>query len=245
MPNLPESILARIAGSDRAAAIYGDLNEMAATRTRLWFWMAYIRTLVTLGWRTPVALLCAYGFSSWIAIAGFPTIRSIFRIILGARPRPTIAWHDAFWHRPLGDSLLALWFILPFVVVRFGLRDRIAQLTCAIFLLTLPYFRLSPAAVNFAGSVVLGVFLASVCFKTWRRPMIVLAASVAPIAMATVYSRNIWYVLTSRGYGFASPQLQWAMALYRALELCIAAMVCLFLYRRLLQEKPADRGSIA
>ena len=35
------------------------------------------------------------------------------------------------------------------------------------------------------------------------------------------------------------------MVLYRTLELCIMAIVCSFLYRRLLQQKPTDLGTIA
>ena len=47
-----EWLLARIAGPNRAAAIMGDLVELSSTRGRLWFWTAYARTLISLGWRT-------------------------------------------------------------------------------------------------------------------------------------------------------------------------------------------------
>jgi hypothetical protein len=56
---LAESLLARLADKDRAAAIYGDLVELSATRGRLWFWTVYARTLISLGWRTPVAFVVA------------------------------------------------------------------------------------------------------------------------------------------------------------------------------------------
>ena len=133
-------LLARLTTPDRAAAILGDLTELAAIRGRLWFWTAYARTLVTLGWRTPVAFLLAYAFSSWVALGGFPTIHSLFHSFYrNAHRKPHAAlWHvfdrtshytaaHTLWQVPLGDSLIALWFVLPFVLIRFGLRDRVAQ----------------------------------------------------------------------------------------------------------------------
>lgn len=260
MPNPPEWLLARLTTPDRAAAILGDLTEMAATRGRLWFWGAYTRTLVTVGWRAPVAFLLAYGFSTWVAIGGFPTMRSLFsrfyRNVQHAAPHQAI-WHVfdrnahhsaplAVWHVPLGDALIALWFILPFVLIRFGLRDRLSQLASALFLLTMPFFSLLPAGANFAGLAAVIVIVAALCLRTWRRPMIVLAASMTPIAAAIFFSGKVWYVFLSRGYGFDSPQLQRAMALYRAVELGIAVIVCSFLYGRLLQKKkPTGLGTLA
>jgi len=232
-----EWLLVRVTDPTRAAVIMGDMTEMAETRGRLWFWMAYARTLVTLGWRAPVAFLLAYAFSTWVAIGAFPTIHSVFRSFYRT-VHHTVAH---FWQIPLGDSLIALWFILPFVLVRFGLRDRLTQLASAIFLLTIPYFSLDPVIVNFAGLVTATIILAALSLRTWRRPMIVLAASVVPIAASIFLSPRVWFIFVSRGYGFNSPQLQWAMALYRAVELCIAAILCSFLYARFLQKKPAER----
>jgi hypothetical protein len=254
---IAEWLLARIVGSERAAAIYGDLEELAATRGSLWFWTAYARTLVTLGWRTPVAFLLAYAFSTWVAIGAFPTVHSVLRSFYrNVRNKPHQAFWNVFdrtihhttahfWQIPLGDSLIALWFILPFVLVRFGLRDRLTQLASAIFLLTIPYFSLDMAAVNFTGFVIASILLVALSLRTWRRPMIVLAASVVPIAATIFLSPKVWFFFISRGHGFNSPQLQWAMALYRVVELCIAAIVCSYLYSRLLQRKPPDPSTIA
>jgi hypothetical protein len=230
---LLEGTLARFTPRDRAASILGDLTELSATRGRLWFYAAYTRTLIALAWRTPVALLCAYAFSSWVAIAAFTTIHGLFRSYYRHHPTASMA----VWPKPFGDALIALWFVLPFVLVRFGLRNRIALLASSIFVLTIPYFSLRSPGVNLAAIATTAIVLAALCMSTWRRPMIVLAATVAPVALATNLSPKIWYVFLAKGYGHASPQLQWTMALYRALELCIAAMVCSFLYRRLIETK--------
>jgi len=223
----------------------GDLLEVSASRGRLWFWTAYTRTLIALGWRTPVAFLCAYAFSTWMATGAFPMIRSLVRKHFrdAYHNAPRVIFHVSPWHAPLGICLTSLWFILPFVLVRFGLRDRLAQLSCAIFLLTIPYITLLPAGVNFAGLFAIILVAAALSLRAWRRHMIVLAASIAPIAIATslslkiVLSPKIWYLFLPSGYTLSGPQLQRALHLYRGLELCIAAVVCSYLYRRLLQSK--------
>jgi len=60
-----ESVLALFAGRERAAAIYGDLAEMAANRGRVWFAAAYVRTLAIVSWRiiaTVVFAMSLYQF---------------------------------------------------------------------------------------------------------------------------------------------------------------------------------------
>jgi hypothetical protein len=253
-----EWFLSQDIGPERAAAIMGDLEELAATRGRLWFWSTYVRTIISLGWRTPVAFFLAYAFSTWVALGGFPTIHSLFRRFdRNVHEKPHAAlWHvfdrtahytaaHAIWQIPLGDSLIALWFLLPFLLIRFGVRDRVAQLAAALFVFTMPFFSLNPAGVTFASFVTAAIILPALCLRTWRRPMIVLAASMAPIATAIFFSAKVWFIFISRGYGFNSPQLQRTMALYRAMELCIAAIVCSFLHNRLLQKKPADLHTLA
>ena len=99
--------------------------------------------------------------------------------------------------------------------------------------------------MTFAGFAAAAIVVAALCLRTWQRPIIVLAASIAPIAVALWLSPRVWYLFTSRGYVFESPQLQLAMALYRAAEICAAAIVCSLLYSRLLEKKPTDLSTIA
>jgi hypothetical protein len=239
---LSERLLALFVGYDRASVIVGDLFEISTSRGRLWFWAAYIRTLVSVGWRTPVAFLFAYCFSNWIATGGFSVINSLRRYFFRNTPS---YYPSAIWHIPLGDFLLALWFILPFVLVRFGPRDRITLLASAIFLLTIPYFSLRQAGIDFAAIAATAIILAAICLRTWRGPMIVLLATVAPVTVAILLSPKVWYVFISRGYSLAGPQLQRYMALYRVIELCVAVVVCSSLYDRLFQKKPADLSTLA
>src|ERR1039457_7485295 len=84
MPNLPESLLALFAGPTHAAAIFGDLTEMAATRGRLWFVAAYARTLVSFTWRIVLAL--------FVADIGRQMIFDLFHLYIGHTPA---AWRNA------------------------------------------------------------------------------------------------------------------------------------------------------
>ncbi len=61
-----EWFLSQNIGPQRASAIMGDLEELAATRGRLWFAAVYLRTLITLGWRSPVALVAASVCTYWL-----------------------------------------------------------------------------------------------------------------------------------------------------------------------------------
>jgi hypothetical protein len=246
MPNSPtkttaaEWLLARLTTPTRAAAILGDLTELSATRGRLWFWTAYTRTLIALGWRTPIAFLCAIVISRWTAEALFTTVRHLVPKLYGnnhhAAPHP-------IWQTPLWDSLIALLFILPFVIIRFGLRDRLTRLALAIFLLTTPFYSLNSVGIAFAGIATAIMIVTALCLRTWRRPMIVLAATVAPAAVAQFFS-GVALVFFWGYFGFRGPGWERAMTLYRWLEICIAALVCSFVYLRLLPDEPADLSTL-
>jgi hypothetical protein len=129
-------------------------------------------------------------------------------------------------------------------VVRFGLRNRLAQLATAIFLLTIPLYSLTLGGMRITDYAIAATVLAALSLRAWRRPMIVLAATLAPVAVITSLWPHPEFFLYTRGYGFFTPQMLWFLALYRTLELCITVIACSFLYRRLLQKKPTDLSTI-
>jgi hypothetical protein len=217
-----EWLLARLTTPDRAAAILGDLTEMAATRGRLWFWIAYIRTLITLGWRTPVALVGAYACtrSYWVFTAIHASTHWLVRWLPLASPR----YFRYFWQLPLTTMLQGLVFLLPFVLVRFGPRDRLTRLACVFFLLSLPLG-------GYAGLYLVGVLTviavsAALCLRDWRRPMTVLFVALVPryaIAKAFFFllakhqHSNVWGRGLFLGFGL--------------LPIAAAVVVCSLLHR--------------
>jgi hypothetical protein len=170
-----EWLLACFAGRVRAAAIMGDLTEMAGTRGRLWFAADYVSTLLSLTWRIVLALFVADVAREFI----FNLAHLYFRVA----PQ---AWRSADASRllPSMGPLLAcilstLWFVLPFAAVRYGLRDRFVRLTLILALGTTVAFLAIPwVSVCFAIAT-LGIAIGAWCSKSWRAPVEVLAGTTA------------------------------------------------------------------
>ena len=243
MPNLAEALLARITGPARAAAILGDLLELSATPGRLWFWTAYARTLLSLGWRTaPAAFLLA--FASMTFIFG-PVIRwLVYRRgshlmdpgLFGNTHLRLISWNFSM----VTAQFLVL--ALPFVLVRFGLRNRLTQLTCALFLIALPVYSLRPRFMDLSSLLIVVATAAALALPQWRRPMIVLAGmGITAVAwkvpflvgLAHVYRRHLPYLSNS------------TVVFYDMTAFAIAAIVCLYLYHRLLRQRPPSNSDSA
>jgi hypothetical protein len=243
-----EWLLARITTSDRAAAILGDLTEMAATRGRLWFWFAYTRTLITLGWRTLVGFVIAFVSGTFL-----------YRVVTGwlLNHRVHSLMHHGIYFRyyvhvqffAFNLTMLmsqALFFVIPFVLIRFGLRNRLTLLACALFLIALPFYTLSFLLMEVSTILCALAIAAALLLPLWRRPLIVLAATCIPtVALrilrflwtgGQIYGLHIfrWHVFFD--YFWRFPII---FTLYRTTSFTLAAVVCLYLSRRLLQRRPS------
>jgi hypothetical protein len=244
-----EWLLARLTDRDRAAAILGDLEEISTTRGRLWFVAAYARTLITLGWRTPVAFVAGFaGFwlmmsrlSVWLRIpASIKTAHMPHGTIPATLAVPSTGFLMIF--------SMALWFALPYAIVRFGHRDRMAQLYFAFFLLTTPFFFLR-GSFSLSGSIspifallTITLILAALFSPLWRKPMMVLAATsvtaIAALEAGTDIATKIYHP------HFHSP-LEFNLTSWIVVRLtcvgafAVTALVCTYLHRRLLRQRPA------
>jgi hypothetical protein len=236
-PALPEALLARITDPTRAAAIFGDLTEMAVQRGRLWFWTAYARTLVNLGWRATVAFVCGF--------AGFWLMLSFVSKTLLA-PHALVKINDTLW-LPLTMFLMifcmSLWFAVPYSILRFGYRDRVAQLYGVFFLVTTPVLCNRNSISLICGLLTLTILVAALFSSIWRRPMIVLSAmSVASLTLLAACSdlETIIYHPYFRLHEFNLTS--WlAVRLSFAIAFLIAEMVFSRLHRWLLQ-RPTETG---
>ena len=235
-PAIAEWLLARVTDPTRAAAIMGDLTEMAATRGRLWFWTAYARTLITLGWRAPVAFLCAYTYarSTWQVTALIASMHALFHWVPFASP----AYRLPIWQlrlEPLLSMLSGLNFLVPFLLVRFGLRDRLTRLAFVLYLVSLPTFSnrlLLLAPIEILAVIVVVVAL---CLRGWRRPLVVLALCLGP-----------WYALVEAIQYSYQPGHRALFGAYHpflfnyyTLAFIVTALLCIWLHRLLLRQRPA------
>ena len=193
----PERLLACAVGRARAAGIYGDLLELLPTRGRIWFFAAYIRTLLFLTWRVVLAFL-----------SGLVSVRVIFWILveylhvlsIPSTPRtPLTKFIEIF----LTSAAAINWFTLPFFAIRFGKRDRLTLLSAALFLSTLPgFFRQLPhfsLLVDAAGIATLTILTASLCSKEWRNAGLILATTIGTGIGASV----IFFKILDTAYHFA------------------------------------------
>jgi hypothetical protein len=250
-PTPAESILAQVAGSTPAAAIMGDLDELGSNRGHLWYWTAYARTLISLGWRTLLAFVAGFaGFwlmmsriSVWLRRpVGIDVVHGPHGAILATLAVPSTAFLMLF--------SMGLWFVLPYAIVRFGHRDRTTQLCFAYVLLTTPFFFLSGSA-SMSGSIspvfallTIALILAALFSSLWRKPMIVLAAtSVVALAALEVSTDLVTFVY--RPY-FQYPHefnlTSWTVVrLTAAVALANAAILCTWLHDRLL--RPRSTGA--
>jgi hypothetical protein len=175
MPNtsLAESILALAAGPTRAAAIYGDLTEMAATRGRAWLIAAYGRTLFTFTWRIVLAL--------FVADVGRQLAFDTFHLYLRHTPEAWRANNGSFVNLlnasgPLLACIMStLWFALFFALVRYGRRDAFVRLTALITAGAFVAFLAIPWISLLAFAATLALACAAFLSQRWRKPFEVLA----------------------------------------------------------------------
>jgi hypothetical protein len=249
----PEWFLARVTPRDRAAAILGDLTEMSATRSRLWFWTAYIRTLISLGWRTPVAVLAAVVSVKYLRRVGLP--RLLHAIHLGSIPfnasrlwaerHPHLAHLAHFsWDVSLSAELF-LWIVFPYVAFRFGVRNRLTYLAGTLFVLALPVYTLRPQVYQLTGLACALVMVAALASTLWRRQMIFLAANY-PVAMLVYYACYYTAMAHYPGMGHDPfPFSLFGMRIDDPVGIAVTVMICPLLYRWLLQPRPAGGAHAA
>jgi hypothetical protein len=247
MPKVPfaEWFLSQDIGPERGAAIMGDLEELAATRGRLWFWTEYIRTIISLGWRTGgsafiLAFICVrfmYGtVIQWLMNHRVPTLMQAGLFGVYNPHVRMITWNISMVMAQF------LCFATPFVVVRFGLRNRLTQLTCALFVISMPVYTLRPWVMDLSGLLSILLIAAALVATPWRKPLAVLAGTCLPaIAVKATYL----FLLPSYRYRHIPRMPSSWVVVSDAASFALAAIVCLYLYRRLLQRRPVTDRTLA
>ena len=166
--NLTEIVLTRVVGRDRAEAIVGDLLELASSRGRLWYYVASLGTVLSFTWRLPAAFL--------IACFSFLTVQYLSSLMLTVP-----LWHALGKHlyitETLGRAVRDLSFVVPFAVVKYGVKDRLSKVSIASFVVTgLVYFCFNKPLLVLA-LVALGLLaiVGSLASSNWRRTFLILA----------------------------------------------------------------------
>jgi hypothetical protein len=253
MPNQPksspaEAFLALFAGPTRAAAILGDLTEMAQTRGRLWFLAAYLRTLFTFTWRIVLAL--------FVADVGRQLAFDTFHLYLRVTPAAWRANTGSFVNLlnssgPLLACIMStLWFALFFALVRYGRRDAFVRLTALVTVGAFLAFLAIPWVSLAAAAATLTLAVAAFLSNRWRKPFEVLAwtgaAGLLALAAFTVLSRQFLLQHPAIFHSLAShPVALYAFVFSFQGSLLLVAIVCSRLHRLLLEPPAADTPASA
>ncbi len=177
--SLLESVLMHAAGPIHGAAIYGDLLELAVTRGRLWLLVAAVRIVVSLTWRS---------------FAAFATGCAVFLLLYAQFELDVWPLNRAAWLRHphitegFVQAMLALWFLLPFSIARFGFRDRVTQLALVATLVSGCVFCCldnPPLVLVLAGAAaasLAGLMMTSTC----RQPATAVALTIASATLVNL-----------------------------------------------------------
>jgi len=124
--SIGEWMIGRFIAKKRAASIVGDLVELKPKKGALWFWFSLAVVMVSVSWRKIAAVIAALYAFGW-SLTRFVT--AIFGI--NAQHRP-----DGYpWAQALTSALIwigaMMWGVFVYLAIRYGPRDRVAQLAGA------------------------------------------------------------------------------------------------------------------
>jgi hypothetical protein len=235
VPNLAEGLLAIVAGRERAAALYGDLLELAQSHGRAWFVAAYIRTLFSLTWRLVLAL--------FVADIGRQMMFDAAKLYFHATPPSWRTTHSPYLlgqMGPLACVMSTLWFALPFAAVRYGVRDRFVRLTFAIAAGTTVAFLFIPWVSLGCAVATVGIAVVALLSRRWRKPLEVLAWT-GGVGLLLIGAADALRLRAPQALLVAHVHGVYAFALVFQLGLLGMAMVCSRMHRLLL-ERPGMKA---
>jgi hypothetical protein len=135
----------------------------------------------------------------------------------------------------------SLFFAFPYIFARFGVRNRLTQIACALFFIAMPVYTLRPWMMDLSGVLTVLAIATALLFPLWRKSMIVLAATCGT-ALATVATGIFILVIVFHQNILALPPSgKW---ICDAIGLAIAAMVCSGLHHRLLRPRLAGGAHV-
>lgn len=235
LASLAECLVRLVEGSDRAAALVGDLVEIAQTRSRLWFGLAVLRLLVSRLWRPVVGVIAVLYSSNWLLFASSMALHGIH-----AQHRPPFMW------TPFFDVVGAICAILSgsalYSAIRYGLGNVYTRLALAVAGLCalVTFARWFPGVLYACGAIFFALFFFSVLRvqRLWAlltaglTVIVTFVTNYAGLFALSYYQNTILHIglLGSRELA-EHPSLNWlSLAVYFADAFVIAAL-CSFMHR--------------
>jgi hypothetical protein len=196
-------------GIERGSALYGDLEELAATRGRLWFWTMYFRALISLGWRAGGSAFITAIVASWLVFRRVQSGMSLLRGVMvhfGFHQFHPGLFGESTNHASvlIGNMSIVtasfLFFAVPFLLVRFGWRDRLTKLAILLLVITVPAFTIQAQLIDLSGLLMLAVIAFAFLFRHLRKEMTVLSVSFFASAATSIFFFVLQISLFQRHY---------------------------------------------
>lgn len=211
-----EWLIARFTDPDKAIAMVGDLLEEVPDRGALWFWLSVADIALRLNARRLLAFACGAICLSSLRVLPMP----LYAPLRGMPPasEPSESWRPLF--EVLGLLAMQMWVAAPFLIVRYGGRDRLARLALAFSapLTTAVICWRSPAVVVVSVAAAAAVFAGSTVSRQWR-PLMGLAVA-ALIGYGGFQGASY---LATRFLNFAPPSVDLAACANDLVALCAVA----------------------
>lgn len=228
---MTEWVIARFAGERQAATIMGDLLEQREQKGAWWFWRSVAEILLAVAWRP---------------VLGFVGALYVFAYAYNG----TMTREFGLWVTPGLEVATFLgviaWFVAVYAGVRYGVRDRLTQLSALTAVLGSAAACLwrSPVIVGVCAALGFAIVVVSATVRSWRRAALVfLGTGVTFFAgynlMALTDLAYTRYVLHLRLIG--TPQLEqhpsigYVDLVMQLLGEFVTAWVCAKMHRRFVE----------
>lgn len=223
-----EWMIARFTDRCRAAGIVGDLLEGAAERGTFWFWLSVARILLSLCWRRAIAFVAGV-YAAQFSITAFRAL--VFGIRAVHRPRGH--WEPLLFSFTVFTTLL--WTAAAYAAVRYGLRDKFAQLAlgfCILITMAILYWWIPIATVTCI-ALASSIFVASIWSAQRRRALVALVVALAFGFVGVRLSGYLYWV--SVVYIYTYPWTHYVSVCLDLLAVSATTTACAWTHRLLLR----------
>jgi hypothetical protein len=172
---MAEWIITRLTDRNRAAAIIGDRLESVGEEKTLAFWLSITGIVLSLSWR-PIAGSAAAFFCNYFLLTLSWRVYHPMGGISPAHDPSHIPLFNAF-----GLLIESLWKIAPYALVRYGFREKFAQLAVALAVLITALFWSwwIPSVAAAILAIVVTIVISSAGFARCRKPLFAVTFALA------------------------------------------------------------------
>jgi len=244
--SIAERIVGRFTSEERAASIVGDLLELTPQKGSLWFWLSFSRVVLALAWRRALAFVAALVVGAMV-FGGMQVTDAMgaHRFLSGQYP-----WMNLFW---VLSSIV--FFVLAYTAIRYGLRDRVAQLTLALTIVILAFIRYhyygqQPEILVACIALSLCVVVASLLNSERRRAALVLfgveaVGVLGGLLAAHLFNQYVSFVEPTpraavHGIIQAPPSAAWMYLCMFLMTACMMATACSHMHNWLMGNQSID-----